>query len=165
MCLSCCCLFWQYGRVALLCSRLKFCWVYCLSSNKSWFNTQDISIGYCFVRKFFFVCVYTSDDSIEMFGEKVTPSLWQRANAWSFSLFNSLLWQIYDLNYVVNTNLPAILSHQYSTTVSLKTYSLYSFYFGLDRLYNSQHGHLTYLGYYISFLPFHDISMDVFKQK
>lgn len=37
--------------------------------------TRDISIGYCFVRKFLFVCVYTSDDSIEMFGEKVTPSL------------------------------------------------------------------------------------------
>ena len=100
-----------------------------------------------------------------MFGEKVTPLLWQRANAWNLNLFNSLLWQIYDLNYVINTNLPVILFHQYSTTVSLETYPLYSFYFGLDRLYNSQHEHLTYLGYYISFLPFHDISMDVFKQK
>ena len=29
--------FWQYGRVALLCSRLKFRWVYCLSSVESWF--------------------------------------------------------------------------------------------------------------------------------
>ena len=28
---------WQYGRVALLSSRLKFRWVYCLSSNESWF--------------------------------------------------------------------------------------------------------------------------------
>ena len=37
MCSSCCCPFWQYGRVALLCSRLKFRWVSCLSSNESWF--------------------------------------------------------------------------------------------------------------------------------
>ena len=44
-----------------------------------------------------------------------------------FQLFHSLRWPIYVFNSVVNTKLPAILSHRRSTTVSLETYPLYSF--------------------------------------
>ena len=44
-----------------------------------------------------------------------------------FQLFYSLRWPIYVFNSVVNTQLPAILSHRRSTKVSLETYPLYSF--------------------------------------
>ena len=37
-------------------------------------------------------------------------------------LFYSLRWLIYVFNPVVNTKLPAILSHRRSTTISLETY-------------------------------------------
>ena len=40
---------------------------------------------------------------------------------------------IYVFNSVVNTKLPAIPSHRRSTTVSLKTYPLYSFFIYLLR--------------------------------
>ena len=53
-------------------------------------------------------------------------SLWRRANARNVSLFYPLQWLIYVFNPVVNTKLPAILSHRRSTTVSLETYPLYS---------------------------------------
>ena len=41
-------------------------------------------------------------------------------------LFYSLWWPIYVFNTVVYNKLPAIISHQCSTTVSLETYPLYS---------------------------------------
>ena len=41
--------------------------------------------------------------------------------------FNSLRWRIYVFNSVVNTKLPAKLSHRRSTTVSLEIYPIYSF--------------------------------------
>ena len=49
-------------------------------------------------------------------------SLWWRANARNVSFFYPLQWLIYIFNSVVNAKLPAILSHQRSTTVSLETY-------------------------------------------
>ena len=51
-----------------------------------------------------------------------TISLWWRANARNVSFFYPLRWLIYIFNLVVNTKLPAILSHRHSTTVSLETY-------------------------------------------
>ena len=51
-----------------------------------------------------------------------TISLWWRANARNVSFFYPLRWLIYIFNSVVNTKLPAILSHRHSTTVSLETY-------------------------------------------
>ena len=47
--------------------------------------------------------------------------------------FYSLWWPICVLNSVVNTKLPAILSHRRSTTVCLETYPLYSFVLALLR--------------------------------
>ena len=41
-------------------------------------------------------------------------------------LFYPLRWLIYVFNSVVNTKLPAILSHRCSITVSLETYPFYS---------------------------------------
>ena len=46
----------------------------------------------------------------------------RRANARNVSFFYPLRWLIYVFNSVVNTKLPAILSHRCSTTVSLETY-------------------------------------------
>ena len=51
--------------------------------------------------------------------------LWWRAITQNFS-FLLLRWQIYVVNSVVNTKLPAILSHRCSTTVSLETHPIYS---------------------------------------
>ena len=44
------------------------------------------------------------------------------------TLFYPLRWLIYVFNPVVNTKLPAILSHQRSTTVSLETYPFIHMY-------------------------------------
>ena len=52
--------------------------------------------------------------------------LWWRANAQKVSFFYPLQWPINVFNSVVNTKLPAILSHRHSTTVSLETYPLSS---------------------------------------
>ena len=43
----------------------------------------------------------------------------------NFENFYPLRWPIYALNSVVNTELPALLSHRRSTTVSSETYPLY----------------------------------------
>ena len=43
------------------------------------------------------------------------------------SFFYPLRWPIYVFNSVVNTKLPAILSHRRTTTVSLETYPFYSY--------------------------------------
>ena len=51
-------------------------------------------------------------------------SFWWRATTQYVSFFYPLQWPIYVFNSVVNTKLPAILSHQGSTTVSLETYPL-----------------------------------------
>ena len=49
-------------------------------------------------------------------------SLWRRAHARNVNFFYPLWWLIYVFKSVVNTKLPAILSHRRSTAVSLETY-------------------------------------------
>ena len=50
--------------------------------------------------------------------------------------FYPLRWLIYVFNPVVNTKLPAILSHRRSTTVSLETYPFISLLFCLPAVVN-----------------------------
>ena len=50
-------------------------------------------------------------------------------------LFYSLRWLIYVFNSVVNTKLPAILSHRRSITVSLETYPFIHIRTLVDRLH------------------------------
>ena len=77
------------------------------------------------------ICDIKGIQIVIMWPNLVQPSL--RVNArenfsllFTTKLFYSLQWPIHVFNSVVNTKLPAILSHWLSTTVSLETYSICS---------------------------------------
>ena len=72
--------------------------------------------------------VLLTDSEVQTFSRRGRKPIYKKYTIYYtiyYKYTHSLRWPIYVFNLVVNTKLPATLSHRRSTTVSLETYPLY----------------------------------------